>query len=164
MSPSPELALRPFQLEDAPEVARLLNDESVSKWTLTIPFPYSVQDAKDWITETASGSDRHPFAVELKGSLVACVSFWPHQPTGVEVGYWVGREYRGAGVCTAALLRLMASDHFPSGLDVYAKVMVENIASKRVLENCGFSFLEKGSCTKDGCDVAADVYVRRSAT
>ena len=41
MSPGPELALRPFQLEDAPEVARLLNDESVSKWTLTIPFPYS---------------------------------------------------------------------------------------------------------------------------
>ncbi|RLQ21958.1 GNAT family N-acetyltransferase [Seongchinamella sediminis] len=75
-----------------------------------MPFPYSEQDAIDWITHTTSSSLRMPRAVELDGHFVGCVSYWPHHPGGFEVGYWVGRDFWGKGVCTAALMRLMASD------------------------------------------------------
>ncbi len=117
------IRLRKFNLEDAVEVAQLVGDEEVSKWTSQIPFPYSEQDAIDWINSTAVDSSRHPFAVELDGRLVACVSHWPHGAHGVEVGYWVGRTFWGKGVCTNALKLLLASEYFPKGMDVFAKVM-----------------------------------------
>jgi len=39
-----DLKLRKFTLRDAGEVARLVGDGSVSKWTTQIPFPYREQD------------------------------------------------------------------------------------------------------------------------
>jgi ribosomal-protein-alanine N-acetyltransferase len=159
-----KIELRNFKLEDAGNVAQLVGDEEVSKWTSNIPFPYSEQDAINWISTTASDSSRNPYAVDLNGLLVACVSYWPHEPDGVEVGYWVGREYWGRGICTKALKLLLANDNFPVCKDVFAKVMARNIGSQRVLEKCGFSFLQNGTVSKDGNEIDAMFYVRRTTT
>jgi len=52
-----------------------------------------------------------------------------------EVGYWLGREYWGKGIATQALsLFLMGVTVRP----LYAHVAKHNIASRRVLEKCGF--------------------------
>ncbi len=72
------IGLRQFTLEDAPEIALLVGEEAVSKWTSNIPYPYSEQDAIDWLKACDSDPNKHPFAVELEGRLVACVSFWPY--------------------------------------------------------------------------------------
>jgi [ribosomal protein S5]-alanine N-acetyltransferase len=159
-----KIELRNFRLEDAANVAQLVGDEEVSKWTSNIPFPYSEQDAITWISTTASDSSKNPYAVELNGRLVACVSYWPHEPDGVEVGYWVGREFWGKGICTKALKLLLANDQFPACTDVYAKVMAKNIGSQRVLEKCGFSFLQNGTVCKVDNEIEAKFYVRRTAT
>lgn len=159
-----KIELRNFRLADAASVAQLVGDEEVSKWTSNIPFPYSEQDAITWISSTASDSSRSPYAVEMNGRLAACVSYWPHEPGGVEVGYWVGREFWGKGICTKALQLLLASDHFPARMDVFAKVMAQNIGSQRVLEKCGFSFLQNGTVCKSGNEIEAKFYVRHTAT
>lgn len=52
-----------------------------------------------------------------------------------EVGYWLGREYWGKGIATHAL------KEFLKGIEtrpLYAHVAKHNIASRRVLEKCGF--------------------------
>ncbi len=164
MSPEAQLTLRRFRLDDAPEVARLVGDESVSRWTANIPHPYTEQDARDWIRATGENSARTPFAVELDGRLVACVSFWPREPEGVEVAYWVGREFWGKGVASRALAMMLAGGEFPQGEDVYARVMIGNTGSEKVLEKCGFVFLGDGGCSRHGSDVPAKVYVRRSSS
>ena len=87
------MKLRKFTIQDANRVASLVGDESVSKWTLNIPFPYSELDAIDWINNSAKSPDRHPFAVEIGDEIVACVSFWPYDENTNEVGYWVGKSY-----------------------------------------------------------------------
>ncbi|MBX3117512.1 MAG: GNAT family N-acetyltransferase [Fimbriimonadaceae bacterium] len=53
-----------------------------------------------------------------------------------EVGYWLGREYWGKGIATAALKEflLLLIDERP----VYARTAKKNTASVRVLEKCGF--------------------------
>lgn len=158
------IKLRPFSLDDAARVATLVGDEAVSKWTSNIPFPYSEQDAIDWISLTNSSSHRTPSAVELDGHLVGCVSYWPHQPDGIEVGYWVGKDFWGMGVCTEALKQLIASDSFPAQDDIFAKVMEQNIGSQRVLEKCGFSYLETGTIFKNKREIETKFYVRRAAT
>lgn len=52
------------------------------------------------------------------------------------VGYWIGREYWGKGIASAALSELVtAVPHRP----LVARVAKHNIASICVLEKCGFS-------------------------
>jgi len=52
-----------------------------------------------------------------------------------EVGYWLGKEYWGKGIATQALGEFLKDiDTRP----LYAHVAKHNIASRRVLEKCGF--------------------------
>jgi RimJ/RimL family protein N-acetyltransferase len=53
-----------------------------------------------------------------------------------EVGYWLGKEYWGNGIATRAL------DEFLRQIEtrpLFAHVAKHNIASRRVLEKCGFT-------------------------
>ncbi|MFZ0892030.1 MAG: GNAT family N-acetyltransferase [Thermoplasmata archaeon] len=52
------------------------------------------------------------------------------------VAYWVGNEYWGKGVATRALREFLR--HVDSR-PIYARVAKDNIASRRVLEKCGFT-------------------------
>jgi RimJ/RimL family protein N-acetyltransferase len=52
-----------------------------------------------------------------------------------EVTYWVGRSYWGKGIATNALKAFLAVDR---SRPLYARVAADNVASRRVLEKCGF--------------------------
>ena len=52
-----------------------------------------------------------------------------------EVGYWIGKEYWGKGIATKALAAFLG--HVKTR-PLYAHVAKHNIASRRVLEKCGF--------------------------
>ncbi len=57
-----------------------------------------------------------------------------------EVAYWYGREYWGKGIATAALRALLPE--VPER-PLYACVVVDHPASRRVLEKVGFRVAEK---------------------
>jgi RimJ/RimL family protein N-acetyltransferase len=70
------------------------------------------------------------FEGDVAGNIVSFVNSGER-----EVGYWIGREFWGRGVATRALagfLRLEARR------PLYASVARHNVASIKVLENCGF--------------------------
>jgi len=53
-----------------------------------------------------------------------------------QIGYWIGRGYWGQGIATLALSRfLRAFTERP----LFAVVAAHNLASRRVLEKCGFA-------------------------
>ena len=52
-----------------------------------------------------------------------------------EVTYWIGRSYWGKGIATAALTAFLAVDR---SRPLHARVASDNVASRRVLEKCGF--------------------------
>jgi RimJ/RimL family protein N-acetyltransferase len=52
-----------------------------------------------------------------------------------EVTYWIGKEYWGKGVATQALAAFLGH---VEARPLYARVAKDNIASRRVLEKCGF--------------------------
>jgi len=155
-----ELELRKFSTEDAETVARLVGDPEVSRWTSSIPHPYTLQDAKDWIAGLTKAAERQPFAVELDGELVACVAFWPHDRDSVEVGYWVGKAYWSRGIGSQALKALLGSSIFPSDKTVIAKIMTDNTGSQKVLQNNGFSYTSDCSISKNGQNVEAKLFTR----
>jgi RimJ/RimL family protein N-acetyltransferase len=51
------------------------------------------------------------------------------------VGYWIGRELWGRGVASAALAAFVGEI---GTRPLFATVAVDNVASRRVLERCGF--------------------------
>jgi RimJ/RimL family protein N-acetyltransferase len=52
-----------------------------------------------------------------------------------EVTYWIGRSYWGKGIATDALNAFLAVDR---SRPLHAHVASDNVASRRVLEKCGF--------------------------
>jgi RimJ/RimL family protein N-acetyltransferase len=55
-----------------------------------------------------------------------------------QIGYWIGREYWGEGVATQALVAFLGQIQ---ARPLYAYVAKHNIASRRVLEKCGFKLM-----------------------
>ena len=56
-----------------------------------------------------------------------------------EVTYWLGKEYWGKGIATWALGELLT--HHNHTRPIYARVAKDNLASRRVLEKCGFRMI-----------------------
>ncbi len=53
-----------------------------------------------------------------------------------EVSYWLGKEYWGRGIATAALAQFI---EVVQTRPLYARAVKDNVASIRVLEKCGFT-------------------------
>ncbi|MGG4497994.1 GNAT family N-acetyltransferase [Brevibacillus reuszeri] len=51
------------------------------------------------------------------------------------VSYWIGKDYWGKGIATAALLSLLRDSNIRP---LYARAAKDNLASIKVLEKCGF--------------------------
>jgi RimJ/RimL family protein N-acetyltransferase len=57
-----------------------------------------------------------------------------------EVGYWVGKEFWGKGIATKALTEFLNEVKIRP---LVAHVAKHNVASRRVLEKCGFTLLKE---------------------
>lgn len=58
-----------------------------------------------------------------------------------EVGYWMGKEFWGKGIATQALREFLGTI---KTRPLYAHTAKSNIASRRVLEKCGFVVVGEG--------------------
>lgn len=84
-------------------------------------------------------------AIVTEGVVVGSIGSWDEERER-EVGYWLGREYWGKGYATAALRAFLQIDqHRP----LHAHVAEHNVASRRVLEKCGF-VLARSELADDG--------------
>jgi len=76
-----------------------------------------------------------------------------------EVSYWIGRDYWGQGVATAALHLFLRED---MQRPLYARSAADHAASLRVLEKCGFAIVaeERGYAAARGEEIAEYVLKR----
>ena len=72
--------------------------------------------------------------VEVEGQPAGHVSSFIGD-MGTEVTYWLGRDYWGRGIATAALQAFLQVD---SRRPLRGRAAADNVASIRVLEKCGF--------------------------
>jgi RimJ/RimL family protein N-acetyltransferase len=73
-------------------------------------------------------------AIVVDGEVAGTIGSWGG-PGEREVTYWIGRSYWGKGIATWALDALLTVD--PSR-PLHGRVASDNVASRRVLEKCGF--------------------------
>nr|WP_298687401.1 GNAT family N-acetyltransferase [uncultured Dongia sp.] len=151
------LRLRPLSVADADEIVRLVNDFDVARYTSTIPYPYDMQMALDFIaTPEAAADAASRFIDDPEGAIVlgvvlkegdqllGCVGL-QKTPEGPELGYWIGRDYWRRGYASEAAGRLvrLAFENFALP-ELIASAVTINDASHRVLEKIGFAICGTG--------------------
>jgi RimJ/RimL family protein N-acetyltransferase len=102
------LLVRPFEPDDAAAVQAGCDDPDVAHWIHLLPAPYSLEDARAFISDArrrlvADESARLAIEDAATGELLGSVGlshFADRQ--AAEVGYWVKRQARRRGVALAA--------------------------------------------------------------
>ncbi|HIJ62645.1 MAG TPA: GNAT family N-acetyltransferase [Rhodospirillaceae bacterium] len=156
------LRLRPLVESDSAEVCRLLNDWEVVRSTSNLPFPYRPADADAFVATAKAemaGGRAVVCAIEERvgGALVGCVGATLGGDSA-EIGYWIARRAWGRGYATEAVrrcLRLLFVN-FRQSL-VWASVMPDNPASRRVMDKAGMSFHQRRPTVLPARGVTADL-------
>ena len=145
--------LRPFRRGDEPSIARHINDRRIERYTLNIPHPYTLKDARHWVDfnrklDRAAKRVQLNLAIALEGEVIGGIGLFRMNGHSAELGYWLGVKYWGRGIVTGAVRTLTAYAMKSLKLRrVYAKVFPANKASARVLEKCAYKY--EGRLVKD---------------
>ena len=116
----------------------------------SIPHPYSLEHAEDWIAFTNNLGPKTHFAITIDRQVVGGIGFTLRDPERAphshcnhcaEIGYWLGEPFWNRGIVTEALIAV--TDWAFTELPVVrldAPVYARNPASVRVLEKAGYEF------------------------
>jgi RimJ/RimL family protein N-acetyltransferase len=126
------VTLRPVQPADIPAFFEHQLDPAA---TAMAAFPARDRAAHDahW-TRLLKDPGAIVRTIDLEGRVAGNIGSWDQQGARL-VGFWVGREFWGAGVASAALRAFLDVE---TRRPLRAFVAVHNGGSLRVLEKCGF--------------------------
>jgi [ribosomal protein S5]-alanine N-acetyltransferase len=145
---SNRLLLRPFEHEDAPALAKLLNDPVVAMGVCSTPLPFTDLHASARIlmirAREATGKDFIWAVEDTEGNLIGNLGLSETTSGTMQLGYAYARAHWGKGFATEALTAVLdwVSRNLAIG-EIFADVFVDNPASARVLAKLGF--VETGS-------------------
>lgn len=139
--------IRKWELTDANDLAAALsNTKILDNLRDGLPYPYTEQDAVDYISAMISSDENETFAFAITvdnkviGSIGAFRQGNIHRRTA-ELGYYIAEEYWGKGIMTDAVKQLCKYVFEKSDMiRIYAEPFAYNTASCRVLEKAGFQF------------------------
>jgi [ribosomal protein S5]-alanine N-acetyltransferase len=139
------LVLGAFEETEAPELQRLAGAREIADTTLTIPHPYQLVHAEQFIEQQREGvaeGNELIFAIHrfADAKLVGSISLREIDPVHLqaELGYWIGVPYWNQGYATEASRAMIGLGFERLGLNrIYAHHMARNPASGRVLERIG---------------------------
>ena len=139
------ILLRPWRDDDAAELFKYASDPDVGPRAGWPPHK-SVEESLE-IIHTVFHNDT-TWAVELKATseAIGCIGYLPSNGCPIParegeplVGYWIAKPYWNQGICTEALRlvinQIRKTTNIPS---LICGHFVENPASGRVMEKCGF--------------------------
>ena len=139
--------IRRWELSDARDLATALSNKKIQDNLRDgLPYPYTEQDGKEFISATlaANENDTFVFAITVNGKVIGSIGAFRqtniHNKTA-ELGYYIAEEYWGKGIMTEAVKQLC--DYVFSHTDIiriYAEPFAYNIGSCRVLEKAGFQY------------------------
>lgn len=142
-----EVSLRSWKLSDAEDLAKTISNKKIQDNLRDgIPYPYTVNDAKEFIT-AALGADKtsnFAFAVTVDGTAAGSISITRCgniHSRSAELGYYIAEEYWGKGIMTDAVRQACRFVFERTDIiRIFAEPFAYNTASCRVLEKCGFQY------------------------
>ena len=131
--PAGHVELRPVAEDDLPVLYRHQADPAATQMA-AFPSRDAAAFTKHWHKILADDSVLARTVLvdgQVAGNVVSFI-----EGSERDVGYWLGREFWGRGVATAALRLLLREVR---ARPLYGRVAAGNVASRRVLEKCGFT-------------------------
>ena len=164
-----KVQIRKWELADAKDLAAALSNKKVQDNLRDgLPYPYTEEDARDFISAmlTADKNDTFAFAITAGDKVIGSIGAFRqtniHGRTA-ELGYYIAEEYWGKGIMTEAVKQLC--EYMFSHTDViriYAEPFAHNIGSQRVLEKAGFQYegTLRSNAVKNGKVLDMKMYAR----
>jgi RimJ/RimL family protein N-acetyltransferase len=151
--------IRKWRLSDASELAvNLSNKKVLNNLRDGLPYPYTVKDAEEYITNMLNSDNDNTFAFAIVSDdkVIGSIGVFRceniHNRTA-ELGYYIGEPYWGKGIMTEAVRQTCEYVFAHSDiLRIFAEPFADNIGSCRVLEKVGFRFegLLRKNAVKNG--------------
>lgn len=162
-----EYKIRPWRIEDAKDLAETINNIKIlDNLRDGIPFPYTLQDAQEFITATlnADKETTYAFAITANDTVIGSIGAFRqaniHSRTA-EIGYYIAESYWGKGIGTSAIKQIC--EYIFQNTDIiriYAEPFAHNTGSCRILEKCGFECegILRKNAVKNGVIVDMKMY------
>ncbi len=153
----PECTIRTWRPDDAESLVRHANNRKIWRNLRDgFPHPYMLTDAQNFIRFALNQQPETIFCIAVGPEAIGGIGFHLNQDVerfSAEIGYWIGENYWGQGIVTAALQAVTAyAIKTHSLLRIYAMPYAWNPASCRVLQKAGFLLEGRMRCSvfKDG--------------
>lgn len=164
-----KFTLRPILLKDAKDLAKNLNNWNVVRYLSSLPFPYELQHAKQYIKRMNNEAKKeHPenyvLAIEINNEVVGAVAIHKMaQNHKAEMGYWLAEQHWGKGIMPEAVKKFLPHVFSKFKLRrVCAKVYSPNKGSMKVAEKAGMKFegIERKGVLKNGKYIDCHIYAK----
>lgn len=139
------LLMRRWRFSDAEALYKYASDPDVGPRAGWQPHQ-NMDDSRNVIFEYFKND--YTWAVILKdtNALIGCMGYYPHGKSNIEigehdaeVGYWIGKPHWNKGYCSEALQAMIRFCYETKNFQtLWADFFVDNRASGRVMEKCGF--------------------------
>ena len=159
--------IRKWELSDAKDLAAALSNKKVQDNLRDgLPYPYTEQDGKEFISAMLSADENETFAfaITVDNTVIGSIGIFRqeniHRQTA-ELGYYIAEEYWGKGIMTEAVKQICAYVFAKSDIiRIYAEPFAYNIASCRVLEKVGFQYegTLRSNAVKNGRVIDMEMY------
>ena len=138
--------MRQWQISDAEALKNIINNKKIlDNLRNGIPYPYTIENAKEFITQTlnAEKGSQYAWAVLANGKMIGNIGVFRkdniHCRTA-EIGYYIAEEYWGMGIMTNVLKNVCKFIFENTDIiRIFAEPFAYNTASCRVLEKTGFA-------------------------
>jgi len=175
---TPRLRIRRMAKRDKNDMYEYASRDIVTKYLLWRTHS-DVEHTKryiDYVTTLYRSGEFFDFAIEYRenSKMIGTCGFAAidEANNAAEVGYVLSPDYWGRGIATEALTAILRFAFCDIGFNrVEARYMVENTASRRVMEKCGMTFegvyrkklFVKGSYRDIGvCSILSDEYFAKN--
>ncbi|MGI6014291.1 MAG: GNAT family N-acetyltransferase [Oscillospiraceae bacterium] len=140
-----DCGIRKWRIADKYDLAKNLNNKNVlNNLRNGLPYPYTAEDAEDYIRAmlSADTDTTFAFAITLDDKVIGSIGVFRqeniHNRTA-EMGYYIGEPYWGNGYMTNIVKQVCRYIFKHTDIiRIYAEPFAHNIASCRVLEKAGF--------------------------
>lgn len=140
-----DFSLENWKLDYAKDLVKYANNKNVSdNLRNSFPQPYTLKDGEEFINFALLNSQNNIFkAIIVNGEAVGSIAISKKEDVyckSGELGYWLAEDFWNQGIMTKAI-KLISKMAFKQ-LDIvriYAEPFASNIASRKSLENAGFT-------------------------
>ena len=139
------ISIRNWALSDLENLLRYADNPRIAQnMTDAFPHPYTQEAGEKFIAMAMSKNTVSIFAICLNNEVIGAIGVHPQNDIhkkSAELGYWLAEPFWGKGYMKQAVMQII--DYSFQNFDIvrlYARPFSSNIASQKVLEQCGFTF------------------------